>query len=108
MRNFRSKSAKRQLANGRSSNEINSKQSNCSENMAISSTEDRLFTFVYVCASGFVADLQAYPANAFKPRWGAAVARMVALHASKPRTDSMMRALPLATRRLRGLRHDET
>jgi hypothetical protein len=108
LRDFRSKSAKRQLDNGRSSNKINSNQRHASVNIAISWTGDRLFTFVYVCASGFVADLRAYPVNAFEPRWGVAVAGMVALRASKPRIDSMMRVLPLATRRLRGLRHDET
>ncbi|WP_143062210.1 hypothetical protein [Paraburkholderia diazotrophica] len=76
--------------------------------MAISRTGDRLFTFVYVCASGFVADLQTCPEYAFEPGWSAAVARMVALRANKPRSEPMMRVLPLATRRLRGLRHDET
>ncbi|MPW15492.1 hypothetical protein GCT13_00820 [Paraburkholderia sp. CNPSo 3157] len=108
LRNFRSKLAKRQLANAHSSNEIRSNPSHIRMNIVTSRTGDRFFTFVYVCASGFVADLQTCPEYAFKPRWVAAVARIVALRANKPRTEPMMRVLPLATRRLRGLRHDET
>ncbi|MEM5384443.1 hypothetical protein VSR68_12700 [Paraburkholderia phymatum] len=83
LRNFRSKSAKRQLANPHSSNKIHSARLRESMNIAISQTKDRLFTFVYVCASGFVAELQTQRADAFKLLWGANVARMVALRANK-------------------------
>ena len=105
-RNFRIKLAERQLARMHSSNEFNSFESDSSRNVSIRQIKDDLYTFVYVCASGFVADSRTRMTKASSlPRRGRCV-RFVALGASGWSTKPMMRTPTYFTRRARGLRHE--
>ncbi len=67
-RNFRSKLAERQLDRKHSSNEFNSFLAELSRNVSIRQKNDRTYPFVYVCASGFVADSQSRMTKAPSPR----------------------------------------
>ncbi|WP_162600655.1 hypothetical protein [Paraburkholderia sp. C35] len=81
-RNFRSKTAKRQLARMHSSNEFNSFESLSSQNVSIRQIKDHLYTFVYVCASGFVADSRFRMTKLPLPPQDGNGVRLVALRAS--------------------------
>ena len=83
-RNFRSKLAERQLVRKHSTNEFNSFSSYSSRNVSIRQKNDRTYTFVYVCASGFVADSRTRMTKAPNPRQRGRDASFVALRASKP------------------------
>jgi hypothetical protein len=102
-RNFRSKSAKRQLARMASANEFDSYLSDASKNAIISRKKARLYTFVYVCASGFVADSLTCLTKTSKPH-GCGMP-VVALRASRSRAEPMMKSHTTFSRP-RGLRHD--
>lgn len=89
-RNFRSKFAKRQLAGKHSSNEINSFLSHTRIKSRIIGRKDRLYTFVYVCASGFVADSSSCMTKHTSP--AVRSVRVVALRASKAGLQPMMKS----------------
>jgi hypothetical protein len=102
--NFRSKFAKRQLAGKQTSNEINSLLSHARIKLDFARQKNGLYTFVYVCASGFVAE---WPTRLTKhtPRTSRP-AGVVALRASNVRLQPMMKFHPLSFRRTRGLPDD--
>jgi hypothetical protein len=106
VRNFRIKLAERQLARMHSPNEFNSFESDSSRNVSIRQIKDRLYTFVYVCASGFVADSRTRMTKASSPHGRGRGVRLVALRASGWSTEPMMRTHTFSTGRARGLRHD--
>ena len=105
-RDFRSKSAEKQLARMLSSKEFNSFESELSQNVSIRQINDRLYTFVYVCASGFVADSRTRMTKASGPRPCSGGDRFVALRANGWSTEPMMNSHSSFTGRARGLRHD--
>jgi hypothetical protein len=87
-RNFRSKFAKRQLARMATSNEIDSYLSQARRKFGFIERKDRLYTFVYVCASGFVADSSTCLTKASIRQ--AIRTRVVALRASNARLQPMI------------------
>jgi hypothetical protein len=104
-RNFRSKSAEKQLVRKHSTNKFDSLSSDSSKNTIIRQNKDHTYTFVYVCASGFVADSRTGMTKAPNPRQRGPGGYFVALRASKPRTEPMMRT-HTSSGRMGGLRHD--
>jgi hypothetical protein len=105
-RNFRSKSAERQLVRIVSANEFNSCVSDLSRNSRFRQMKERLSTFVYVCASGFVADSRTRMTKVRNPHGRERGARFVALRASTSRTELMIRTHSFSTGRKSGLPHD--
>jgi len=101
---FRSKFAKRQLAGNASSNKINSFLSQWRRKPEFVRRNNRLYTFVYVCASGFVADSKARMTKHTLPPVRSV--HVVALRASKAALPPMMKSSPHFFRRPSGMPDD--